>query len=313
MDASYFINYAILAAFLSLFTIEVGVATTALLWWDKYKSKLKRYINPIWAVNGTFAVFYVVNFEVTYPTLLPTAALVYIGPVLFGALFLILRNAFIAYSEVTKALSREKWYITIYAISTLVIAFVAISVLASAVSGTGVIGAGTPSPSIDLFTLFVNPFSLLLFVALTALSLFIATIFFDIKSLRQLALAPLALAVAIVIIDLYLYVPYMFTALSAGLPLLAMVVAVFALCVFSYYRAHWYAKELAFLGTFMGTILFGVLQYPYLFGGTQAFTGFLNNSLTSQYAGWITAIGGTFVVIALSYFVYINYFKSDQD
>ena len=58
---------------------------TALFAYEKYKEKLMRYITPIWEVTGTFAVFYVVNFEATFPTLLGVAGTIYAVPLLLAA------------------------------------------------------------------------------------------------------------------------------------------------------------------------------------------------------------------------------------
>ncbi len=310
MNLSYLINYIILGGFISLFLIEVGVAISALALWKTYKNELKHYLTPIWEIDGTFAVFYLVNFEATYPQLLPALGLMYIFPVLFGAAFLIFRNAFIAYSEMTDSISKERSYIIVYAVATLVIAFFAISVLASGVSGAG---ANLALRTLNVTTMLFNPFSLLLFASAAFIAVFMATVFFNLKPLRKIVWLPLIAAILIILLDLYVYVPYMFSNIFNNLIFLSIVIAALILSLVAYYTYSKYTKALAFLGLFLGVIFFGVLQYPYLFGGTTNITAYLNNSAISQYVLIITIIGGMFVLASLAYFIRINYSKEYEE
>ncbi|MDE1856294.1 MAG: hypothetical protein KGH49_03620, partial [Candidatus Micrarchaeota archaeon] len=87
MNPLYLVNYFIFSVFITLFLLEVGSAILALFSYGAYRDKLRRYLLPIWEVDGTFAAFYLVNFEVTYPTLLGIVGTIYILPLLLAAAF----------------------------------------------------------------------------------------------------------------------------------------------------------------------------------------------------------------------------------
>ncbi len=81
MSLLYYLNYGILAAFLSLFFVEVGMAIYALVIYGRYRERIWRYIMPLWEITGTFAVFYGASLIATYPNLMPVIAPIYIGPI----------------------------------------------------------------------------------------------------------------------------------------------------------------------------------------------------------------------------------------
>ena len=92
MDILYIMNHVVFSLFITLFLVEVGMAFTGLIFYDSYKI-IKKYLIPMWEINGTFAIFYIVSFEAIYPKLLVNIGTLYLLPVMVAALLLILRNA----------------------------------------------------------------------------------------------------------------------------------------------------------------------------------------------------------------------------
>ena len=99
MFLSYFINYGIFSAMLSLLLLETGASMLVLLDYRKYIETVLKYIVPIWEINGTFIAFYVVNLEATYPYMVKLIGTIYVAPVLAGLIIFMAHNAYLAYSE----------------------------------------------------------------------------------------------------------------------------------------------------------------------------------------------------------------------
>ncbi len=68
----------------------------------------------------------------------------------------------------------------------------------------------------------------------------------------------------------------------------------------SYFGAFW---------LFASVNLFGVLQYPYLFGGTASFLDYLNNTAISGDVTLVTFVGGALLIVTLIVFMYIDYMR----
>ncbi|HUC38787.1 MAG TPA: cytochrome d ubiquinol oxidase subunit II [Candidatus Acidoferrum sp.] len=308
MALFYWINYAVLASFLTLFTIEIGVALSFIFAYESSKDKLRRYLNPIWQITGTFAVFYVVNFVTTFPTALVFVGNFYIAPLLGAALFFILRNAFLVYSEYVNDPVKEKKYLRVYSFSALFAAFLVISVLSSGVSGYGVnLSTGTASVIAILF----NPFDMLVFASVALLGLFIDSVVFSIEPFRKIGPICGLVALVLVFFGLAAYLPYSIQNLGANIPLFTLLfVLLFAIILFNLVRNK-IARYISFVWLFYSIIFFGVLQYPYWFGGSALSSSYLVNAIVGHYAVLITIVGGIFLTIALSAFAYITYFKKD--
>ncbi len=308
MNTLYGINYAIFAVFLTLFIIEVGVALTFLFAYKENKERLRRYLNPIWEITGTFAVFYIVNLEATYPSALTILGNAYLAPLLGAALFLIFRNAFIAYSEYA-GLARERKYVTVYSISTLVVAFLAIAVLASGISGTGI---NIASGSINLVSVLFNPFFLLMFLSVVLIALFVGHEIFDATAFRKIGPVCGVVGVVLVLLALHIYIPYMLQNLAGNFAFMAFVIVFLVITIVLGLMHDGSARYLAPVWLFYSIVFFGRLQYPYWFGGLSSALSYLANSATAPYVIAITLIGGLFLVAALSYFVYMAYIKKGE-
>jgi len=303
MDATYLTNYLIFAAFLTLFALEIGVATLSLLSFEDYRTKLASYITPIWEVNGTFIVFYLVNFEVSYPTLLYLAGTIYIALALLAGLIFILRNSFLAYSEYISGDTGRR-YLRVYAISTITVAFLALSILSSSVSGVGI---NPQAASIDILTAIFNPFNILMFLSVALITLFVSSNAFNITRIKKYSAALLLVALAIIYLILREYVPYTLSgALSAPMLAFYAFTAVVAGLSLTSFR---YTGYVSIVWLYIAVIVFGALEYPFIFGGRVDITRYLTTSTMAGAALPITLIGGLMVIASLTYLIYISYIK----
>ena len=202
MNFLYLLNYFILSIFLTLFGLEVGIALLFLLPFKKYYIILQKYLAPIWEVEGTFAVFYVVNLIATYPLAVPVIGALYVFPALIGGLFLIARNAFLAYSEYADW--HKDVHLKIYSLATIIIAFILTAIVGSAISGNGV--------NLKIFmpmfmTMFLNPFNLVLFASIALLGIAAASIIFSITELKYASAIFIAIAIIgmLYVISIYMH------------------------------------------------------------------------------------------------------------
>ena len=302
MNFLYIVNFAILAAFLTLLIIEIGIALLSLFYYEGYREKLRKYILPIWELDGTFGVFYIVNTAITYPTLVGALG-IYFVPLFLIALFFILRTAFIAYSEYIG--SNEKRYMQIYAISTLAIAAIAFSILDSAVSG---IGINLTSSSANLVLLFINPFNVGMIIGVTLISLYVTSHLLEIVQAARQSTYTLPIAYLFVIEGSWAYSQTFFSSILSHWYLLFASIILLAIAVLMSYKKNRYAHWAAILWLFIAINLYGLTLYPHIFGSANVI-GFITTGALGTASLWINLIGGIIVVIALSYFIHLTYIR----
>lgn len=305
MDILYLINYGILAAFLSLLIIETGVGMLSVMDIARYRDSVKKYILPIWGVEGTFGVFYVINSIATYPGIVAIAA-AYMIPILLAALFFLIRTVFIAYSEFIFDIKEEHKFRQVYGLSTIFVSFILVAIFCSALSG---IGVDASVPSISTVTVLFNPFNILVFVSVALIALFTASVFFHVKSVTRPSYIFLPLSMVIFIAAVYLYVPSIYASIQSYYHLLGASVLIMIGVIVLDISGSRYTKHAALLWIFASIMMFGVVQYPYLLGGSATYTSFMTNSASAAAIALITLAGGTLLTIALLLFVYINYVK----
>ncbi|MGC8538132.1 MAG: cytochrome d ubiquinol oxidase subunit II [Candidatus Micrarchaeia archaeon] len=308
MDDLILINYVVFALFLTAFLIEVGIALLILLSY-RLNDKLMKYLMPMWEINGTFAIFYVVDLEATYPNILPAAGTIYILPVLLAALFLIFRNAFLAYGEYVSRDSTKRVYLRVYSIATVIVAFLALSVLSSSVSG---IGISLSSHSLDMASLLFNPFSLMIFVSAALLALFAAMVIFDIRDMGAEILSAV-LAVVIILIALQAYPQYIIDHLLSNIALVSIPVVLIAITLFMHAIRSKASRYAMIITLFISIAIFELAEYPYLFGGAMNLNSILISSPSSSYL-LAFSIGGLIVLAALiSILIYVNLIHKNSD
>ncbi|MCL5102367.1 MAG: cytochrome d ubiquinol oxidase subunit II [Candidatus Marsarchaeota archaeon] len=307
MSFMYPINYFIFSIFLTLFGLEAGVAVTMFLEYDKYKDRLKRFLMPLWEVTGTFGVFYLVNLEATVPSLLLLLGTVYVAPLLIAGVFFILRNAFLSYSEYMGNPKSEKLYLHVYAIATVLVAFIAISVLDSGISG---IGINASAYSINIAKLFINSFNILMFIGIALLSVFLAATVFGIREYKWFTGAAAVLGIVAIAIATYSSLGYMFSnAFGFGLPYLIGLVILLAISLAFYYKSNRYAKYLSLLWFILAINFFGLMQNSMVLGGTVSVNSYIQTGTTAFYVDMVTLIGGIILVVSLVVLIYISYIK----
>ena len=307
MNLLYLLNYLIFAVFLTMFILEIGIAIL-LSFFKQYSEKLRSVLMPMWGITGTFAVFYVVNFEATYPPLLPLVGTAYALPLLIALLFFISRNAMLAYSEYVGDQKSRDTYTKIYTISALVISIIVTFVLASGASGIGINVADW-----SLNYSFINMFSILAFLSIASMALLLSSIMIGVKELFRFRAIFSILPYLLMGAAIMLYLPY---ALSNTLGLSNILLLILLLVLSSIIilgdPARKRAKCVSLSWVFLSIMFFGSLEYPYLFGGSINVNNYLINSTTGFYTLLITLIGGLCLIGALSFFAYTTYIKGYQ-
>jgi len=303
MDPLSIINSLVLAAVLSLFMLELGAAIFLLLNYNKYKERLAAYVAPIWEITGTMSVFYVVSLEAFYPTLIAVVGALYVGPIILAMLFILVRDSFLAYSEYMEESATEVAYSKIYGISTIVGLALVVSVLSSGISGMGISVQGLTS---NYLAMIFNPFNVLFLLAVVFLVIFASSIFFGVRS-AKLQLPSFIIFVILLFASLYIYVPQILMSIVNTpyllLPALLLLVAIFVL----YLRNSRLTRFLVLPFLFISVFTFEAYQYPMLFGGQASITQYLTESANTPYLAVSIAVGGIFLIAALSYFVYIQH------
>ena len=308
MNPLYIINYLIFSVFLVLFLLEAGVAMMMLLYYKEYKDRLRKYLMPIWEVDSTFAVFYLVNFEATYPKLLNFLGGMYIAPIFLAFLFFMLRNAFLVYSEYIGKTQKSDLYAKIYGISTMVVAFLVIAVLSSGVTGFGVnVSEGTS----QIASMLINPFDISVFLCSVLISFFLAASYFKIPEAKTDSLVALPLAFILMISALFAFVPAMFSSMLSlfYLPIISAVLMVGSVVLQA--RGSRHAAHLGMLWLFVSINFFGILEYPNFFGDVNI-AAYLTNAAAAVPTEIVTVVGGILIAVSISYLVYLNYVKKER-
>ena len=304
MNELYLINYLIFSIFLTMFLVEVGIAIISLFGYEKYKDRIKRLINPIWEVTGTFAIFYVVNFEVTYPTMLSIVGTAYAVPLLVAAIFIILRNMFIIFSEYIGTDKSEHRFRLIYSVSTLIAAILAIATLASGISGIGI----SPSTSTLTPSFLFNPFTILILASLVLFALSLAESILKPEGFQKIGIVSEILGFAIAYVAVAMYLPGF--KIANQTILIAVSTVLLAIAVIIQAAKYKHAGAFNMILVFLLINLFGVATYPYIFGTTNI-TSYIATSALATPEILITLIGGAFVAISLVALIYINYIKKN--
>ncbi|MCL5007509.1 MAG: hypothetical protein M1164_02410 [Candidatus Marsarchaeota archaeon] len=304
MNMIYLLNHAIFAAFLSLITVEVGISVLGLAGYREYWKRMKPYLMPMWEINGTFAVFYVVAFEAMYPQLLTLVGTAYIAPALVAGLFFILRNAFLSYSEYIGSEKHEKRLVSVYGISTVIVAVLAISILTSAVSGTGV---SVPLQSISIAA-FANAFNILAILSIVLISIFCVKALFGFRGNAVLDIGIVALGILGMMIGAYVGPSYLLFSLRSNLDFALFVFELLFLFVVAVLHASEkrLARFLVLPWLFSAILAFTVFQYPYLFGMEVNMLAYTASGTVSGYVILITVAGGLMLAASLLFLLYMS-------
>ncbi len=106
--------------------------------YEKNKENVLKHIVPIWEITGTMIVFFVVELELIYSTLVPIASYLFIPIVGIFALLLILRNVFIIYAEfIWKKVDSKPLYM-FYSAATVIMVIGFLTAVAALLTGLGI-------------------------------------------------------------------------------------------------------------------------------------------------------------------------------
>ncbi len=307
MGLIYSINYLIFSVFLILFSIEVGISVNMLMDYNRYAESIKRFLMPLWEVTGTFAVFYLVNFEASFPSMLYIVGTIFILPLLLAGILFIFRNSFLAYSEYIGRGNRERNFIRVYATATILIAFIVLSVFDAGVSGVGV---NIAAYNLNMPSMLFNTFNIMMFVGLALISVFVSAALFGIRDHKLPMALTAPVGVLIILEAVYYRVPYMIgNMISNYVIITAIVLAILVAAVVSFVKETRVSRYLTIIWLFLSINLFGLLQSPYMFGGEIDTYSYIATGPTAYYVNVVTIIGGVILALSISYLVYMSYVK----
>ncbi len=304
----YVLNYFIFSLFLTMFTVETGVGIVALLDYKRHRDAIRKYLLPVWGLDGTFAVFYIVNTVAAYPGLINVASL-YIVVLLIGSIFFLLRSAFIAYSEVIGSEKAEDRYIVLYAISTVLFALIAISILTSAMGGYGI---NTVSGAVSISSIFLNGFNILIFVSVALIALFIASTYFKVEAIDKVGYLLLPAALALSTFAFYKYANFVFSSMHSAYIAIAISLILMAAVLMMKFARSRFAAHAAAAWFLISINLVGLLQYPYLLGGNASYLTYITNGTSGPVVVLITGAELALLLVAMLLFSYINFYKKDH-
>ncbi|MDE1762309.1 MAG: hypothetical protein KGH78_03915 [Candidatus Micrarchaeota archaeon] len=304
MSLLYYINYAMFSAFITVLTIELGIALYGIASYKKHSEQIRKYLLPMWEVVGTFGLLYVVNFIITYPTLVPTLGIFVLPALIIGALFLI-RGAFLIYNEYAGGGVNEASFQQIYSASVIVIYLLIFSILTSATSG---IGINLTATGISLLNVVFNPFNFAIFLAMALIGLFMASNIFEDKKVGVASMTLVVAAYIIILSALASYTSVIFVNILRGIFPLVISLLIFAGTVLAIIGRSRYAKALMVAWLFFSINLFGVSEYPYLVIGHNI-SILISGGVLAQASVLVTTVGGILVMAAVVLFLYFNYLR----
>jgi cytochrome d ubiquinol oxidase subunit II len=308
------INYVLLAIVFTFLLVE-GMSAILFIYDRKSLPNVKKYLDPIWGIVGTFVVFFVVNTEVLYPSIMPSIDYLYVFPILLATLLFIGRNVFLIFSEYIWRDSKlsQLMLARIYSLITFIIIIILLSIFISIISGIGT-NATLTGFSTSIFL--SDPYTLC-FIAGTLLIAFgLSFVFYKIEKMK--VLSPI-----VTVLGLLLFI---FSISRLGLRInyiTYIIAAVIALTSIVYYVTGKARREIIFVVVFLSVISINFLNYGKVFG-TKSLTAYLNNSAVSSASILVTVVGGALLTAMLLFFLYMyrlpdkenstyNYKESDDE
>jgi len=137
--------------------------------YEKHKTIVLKHIVPIWEITGTMIVFFVVELELIYSGLTPTASYLFIPVIATFVALLILRNVAIIYAEFIWKKVDSKPLMMFYSAATFIMVIGFVTAIASLLIGNSVstaipslppllhIGSNMANYSVDYFALLTAP------------------------------------------------------------------------------------------------------------------------------------------------------------
>ncbi len=308
------INYVLLAIVFTFLFVE-GMSAISFIYDRKSLPTVKKYLDPVWGIVGTFVVFFVVNAEVLYPSMMPAIDYMYVFPILLATLLFIGRNVFIVFSEYIWKDSKFSQLLLarVYSLITFIIIIILLSIFISIISG---VGTNSTLTGFSTAAFLSNPY-VLGFIAGTILIAFgLSFAFYKIEKMKVLSPISTVLGLLLFIFSishLGLSVNYLTYALAVAIALISAI----------YYATGKMRREVIFIAAFLSIISINFLNYGKVFG-TESLTAYLNNSAVSYASILVTIVGGALLTAMLIFFIYMyrlpnrensgdNYQEIDED
>jgi cytochrome d ubiquinol oxidase subunit II len=295
MNTYITMNYVILAV-LFTFLITEAMSSLSIMYDRKSLPSVKKYFDPVWGVIGTFAVFFVVNTEVLYPSVFPSIDSMYVFPILLATFLFIARNVFLVFSEYVWKDSKISQLLLArtYSIASFAILLVLIIIFLSLITGLGTNSALT-SFSISAFV--SNYYSLGFIVGLLLIVFGLAFPFFRLEKFKGLSPLMTVIGLALFIISM--------SALGMIVNYVTYIIAVaIAFTSLLYFLTGKSRREPIFVLIFLSVLSINILNYGRIFG-TRSLYSFLNNSAVSSASLAVTIVGGLLLTAMLIFFLYM--------
>jgi cytochrome bd ubiquinol oxidase subunit II len=284
--------------FAALLITELMGSVLMLFFYERTRKNVLQYIVPIWEVTGTFGAYWVVSSYFAYPALLVPIAQLFAGLLIVFLILFVARNSSIVFGEfiIKKGWLDEKKLYRAYAVSTLLLGIVVLIVLSGLVSGRGI------DLSSGVFSIggWVSSAGSLVFVIGTlVIGVGLAPVFYDLTSMKKLALPLTVVGVFVSVAAYYLYSPSLISPLIAVPAILTVLAAV--LFSISAKTARVVANKAVFL-TLLSVIIFSLqsLIYPNALGKTLSIDSVtINGPVASEFlvlsAAMTVFVGGLLV------------------
>lgn len=286
--------------FAALLITELMGSVLLLLFYDAASKKVLEYIIPIWEVTGTFGAFWVVITDFAYPNILIPASKIYAVGLMLFLILLVARNSTIVFGEYImkrKWLDHRKLY-KMYAVSTVALGLVALTIFSSIISGSGVnLGGGYFS----VVQWISDPGSILFILGALLIGVGLAPVFYGLDPFRKIALPFTAIGVALSSASFYISSPGLISPLLAIPAILTILVPVLFM---NRSTRDLVANKLVF--SLVATIILfslSFLVYPTAFGRTLDVDSFTTSGPMSGAFMVLTIIGG--ILIAVMIYIYL--------
>lgn len=296
----FFINFFVFGIFASLLITELMGSVLLLLFWNSARSRVLEYIIPIWEVTGTFGAFWVVITDFAYPgILIPASKLYAVAFMLFLILF-VARNASIVFGEYIikkRWLDDRKLYKT-YAVSTLALGIVALTIFSSIITGSGVNISGGYFSITEWIT---DPGSILFILGALLIGVGLAPVFFDLGTFRKITVPVTAVGVTLSVLSYYLSSASLISPLIAIPVILTVLVPV----LYTYTPFSGLVSNKLVFSVVSTIILFSLspLVYPTAFGKSLEVDAVTTSGPMAQAFMIITLVGG--IILAVMIFIYL--------
>ncbi len=295
MNIYIVINYVILVV-LFAFLLAEAMSAMSFLYDRKSLPSVKKYLDPIWGVVGTFAVFFVVNAEVLYPSIMPPVDYLYVFPIMLAVLLFIARNVFLVFSEYVWKESKisSLSLARVYSLISFVIVIILLIVFLSIITG---LGTNSSLTAFSFSSFLFDHYSIGFIAGVLLIAFGLSFPFYKIQKI--IVLSPIS-----TILGLFIFVLSMSRlGLSVNYITYILAVAIAAVSLI-YYTVGKARREVIFIAAFASILSINMLNYGKVFG-TLSLSSFLNNSAVSSAGLAITIIGGVLLVIMLSFFLYM--------